>query len=119
MTQPELPLYRNFTARARKGPQLARRMIAALKINGGWMTRADFACFCGLTDRECRLGRAAAHGRIIQGQRGYKLNEAATDDERAACLGNFAAQIKALQEEYRQVCLRAHRAVHVGRAAMG
>jgi hypothetical protein len=62
----------------------------------------------GLTDRECRLGRECANGRIIRGQLGYKLTKLATDDELRAAMVAWAAQIKAEQREYGKMMRKAH-----------
>ena len=62
--------------------ELARRMIARLETYSGWMTRANFKDELGLSDRECRAGRRAAHGRIIAGQHGFRLTRHGTLDER-------------------------------------
>lgn len=118
MTGQQLELYRDRNTRKRKSPELARRMIAALSANGAWLTREQFRIRHGLTPRECRLGRVAAHGRIIQGQRGYKLITHATPEETAECLANFQSQITALQKEWQAVNRRAHSAVNKGRRAM-
>ena len=59
-------------------------MIAILEVRGPvWFTRAQFEEY-GLSGRECRAGREAAHGRIIAGQSGYKLLRHATQDEAKA-----------------------------------
>jgi len=91
------------------GSHLARRMIAALIVCGGrWVTRREMRERFGLSDRECRLGRAAAHGRIIYGQAGYRLLKDATPDEIRRCLSVTCAMINSLQREYRALARRAH-----------
>lgn len=109
--------YRHASKRAKKGPQLARRMIALLAVaNGNSMKRSDFKRY-GLTERECRLGRAASHARIIQTRNGYKLLRDASPEEIAACVGNFDKQIKAMTREKIGILRRAHDAVNRGRKA--
>ena len=103
-----------FDERTRGVPagRCAARMIAILvKRGGGWLKRADFAEY-GLTDRQCRAGREAAHGRIICGQRGFKLTRNASGEEVAECLAFLASSIRAFQEDYRLVSRRAHRQLH-------
>lgn len=85
----------------------AARMIAILAIRHKWTTRADFSDH-GLTDRECRAGRRASHGRIIYGQRGFILLQDATPDEIMACLNTTVSMIQELQEEHKWTARRAH-----------
>jgi hypothetical protein len=54
-------------------PSYARRMIALLAVRRCWTTRREFREMIGLDDRQVRLGREAAHGRIAYGQNGLKL----------------------------------------------
>lgn len=104
MTQPHLFALKDH---ATAGGHAARRMIALMAKRPGWWTRAQFSEFM-LTDRECRAGRKASHGRIIYGQRGYCLLRDAMPDEIRACLATTASMIRELQEEYRQTARRAH-----------
>lgn len=85
----------------------AALMIAVLAMRRTWTTRAQFAIY-GLTDRECRMGRKASHGRIIYGQRGYILMRDATPDEIRACLCTTASMIGEMQDDYRLTARRAH-----------
>lgn len=94
--------------RRKKAPELARRMIAFLAVKRDWATRAMLKDAIGLTDRECRLGREGSHGRILQGQNGYKLLRYATAAEVRATAGNWISQIKACQDEYALLMRRAH-----------
>lgn len=59
--------------RKRVAPSYARRMIALLAVRRCWTTRAEFREMIGLDDRQVRLGREAAHGRLAYGQNGIKL----------------------------------------------
>lgn len=102
---------RNRQARLRAGPRLAARMIAILAARRAWTTRAELSAH-GLSDRQCRLARAASHGRIIRGQRGYLLLRFATAEDVRLCLGAWRAQIAAEQREYLLLCRRAHRVLH-------
>jgi len=102
--------------RAKAGPKLAARMMAILAVNRGWLKRKDLARH-GLTDRQCRLGRAASHGRIIRGQQGFKLLRYATQEEVRKALSAITAQIKAEQKQYDQLVKRAHRTIHERNAA--
>ena len=94
--------------RKKAGAHLARRMIAYLMVANRWVNRSEFRAAIGLTDRECRLGRAAAHGRILNGSRGYCLLKYATPEEIAQSGQAWIARIKAGQEEYSQLMRRAH-----------
>lgn len=94
--------------RRKAGPNLARRMIAYLMVTRRWTNRSHFKAAIGLTDRECRLGRAAAHGRILNGQQGYKLLKYATPEEVAEAAGAWIKRIQANQAEYSQLMRRAH-----------
>lgn len=111
--------YRNAAKRAKKGPALARRMIAVLAVSRGWVTRAEFTKKHGFSrdGRECRLGREASHARIIHGNKGYKLMAVSTADERAESLRNWENQIKASQREYSMEVRRGHAMVRGGSQA--
>lgn len=111
MTQ--LPLnFASADTRKRAGGQLARKMIAYLNASSGWTTRAEFKTNIGLTDRECRLGRKASHGRIIFGQRGYHLRKFATEEEISRCLATIISQIQELQDDYKWTARKSHNAIH-------
>ena len=107
MTQLTLDLSQR-TTRKRVGPELARRMIAILSVNKGWMKRQDFAAY-GLDPRKCRLGRECSNARIIASQNGYKLLKYATPDEIRIASNAILSQIQAEQEQYRKLILRAHK----------
>lgn len=94
--------------RKKAGVHLARRMIAYLAVTKCWTNRTEFKNAIGLTDRECRLGRVAAHGRILNGQKGYKLLKYATPEEISEAAGAWIKRIKANQNEYSQLMRRAH-----------
>ena len=94
--------------RKKAGAHLARRMIAYLMVTKRWTNRSQFKKGIGLTDRECRLGRAAAHGRILAGQQGYKLLKHATPEEIEEAAAAWIKRIKACQEEYSRLMRRAH-----------
>jgi len=118
--QLDLP-YRERAVRSKVGPKLASRMIAVLIAKNRWVTRAEFAQEHGFSKdgRECRLGRAASNGRIIHGQKGYRLNAHATVEERAASQHDWQAQIAAAQRQLRLELIRGHAMVSGGyRAGM-
>lgn len=102
---------RERKTRRKVGPRLAARMMQILAARGTWMTRRELAKY-GLTDRECRLGREWAHGRILQGQSGYKLLRYATPLEISTAIGSFRAQIEAESEQMRLLIKRSHQAMH-------
>lgn len=101
--------YSSRQTRKRHAPDCARRMLAYLIATKQWSTRDELVNRCGLSERECRLGCEAAHGRIIFGQRGYKAICYATVDEIAQCGNTILSQIKALQAKYSRLMVRAHR----------
>ena len=108
---------RNQAARKTAGPNLARRMIAYLHVCGDrWVTRDQLRAAIGFTPRQCRLARESAHGRVIMGQRGYRLLSRSTPDEIHECLATFQSQIRAIQREHGLVCRRAHVALAMGDA---
>ena len=108
MTQLTLDLSKPSTRR-KAGPNLARRMIAILAVNRGWITRREFKSNHGIDDRACRLGRECAHGRIIRGNLGYKLLAHATPEEIRKACNAWLSQIEAEQEQYRLLIKRAHK----------
>ena len=113
MTQLQLDLSERAT-RKRVAPKLAARMIAMLSVRGGWVKRWEFQEVLGLKDRECRLGREASGGRILQGQKGYKLLRNATSEEISITLRTIQRQISSEQEQYRKIARWAHEQIHGG-----
>jgi len=107
VTQPELDFTCTRKPDSITSGRAAARMIAVLSKRRAWTTRREFAAY-GLTDRECRAGRAASNGRIIYGQRGYILLRDSTPDEIRACLSTTASMIAELQRDYKKLCRRAH-----------
>lgn len=102
----------NFADRVTRktvGRHSARRLIAHLATHPGWQTRAVIRAATGMSEREIRLARSAAHGRILFSQAGFRLTKTATQEEISVCLATFLSQIHALQEDYRQTAARAHR----------
>ena len=86
-------------------------MIAVLWVKRRWVTRSELELAHNFTARECRLARQCAHGRVLYGQSGFKLLAHATPEEIRKCGGAMLGQIKAMQEEYRQLTKRAHEAI--------
>lgn len=112
MTASQLTLdLRERATRRKAGPRLAARMMSILAVRKTWVTRRELAVY-GLSDRECRLGRECAHGRIIAGQQGYKLLRYATPDEIQQAIAAFRAQIDAESKAMGRLIRRAHEALH-------
>lgn len=112
MTAHQLHLdLRERSARTKHGPKLAARMIAILAIRKDWTTREQLRNY-GLTDRECRLGREWSHGRILAGQRGYKLLRYSTPDEIRGAYYAFISMIEAQQVQAGWIMRRAHGAIN-------
>lgn len=97
--------------RRKTGPRLAARMIAILAVRREWTTREQLRHY-GLTDRECRLGREWSHGRILAGQRGYKLLRYSTPDEIRDAYYAFISMIEAQQVQAGWIMRRAHGAIN-------
>ena len=114
MTGKQLTLFAKTKAGRQKRCYLAARMIAVLAVSRRWMTRAEFAERGFSKDgRECRAARAAAHGRIIRGQKGYKLMRYATVDEIRASSNAWMSQIISEQRQHRLETKRAHEALRM------
>jgi hypothetical protein len=112
MTAKQLHLdLRERKTRMKHGPKLAARMIAILAQRREWTTRQQMKAY-GLTDRECRLAREWAHGRVLCGQKGYKLLRDATPDEIRACYFAFVAMIEAQQVQASWIMRRGHEALN-------
>lgn len=61
----------------------------------GWISARQIEAACGLCDRTVRAYAEQSDGRILSGQRGYRLNDAtATPDEVAHSSGWLIAQGK-------------------------
>ena len=110
-------LFRQRKTRKKAGPGCAAKMIAVLITRKTWVTRREFTKY-GLDERQCRLGREWSHGRIIRGQRGYKLVKFATPEEIAEASAGWTAQIKAEQREHGMMMRRAHQAMNRAGASM-
>jgi hypothetical protein len=93
-----------------KSRKLAGRMIACLKAEGCRITRLEFTEKYGFSadGRECRAGRKMAHGRILQGQKGYLHIDNATTDDVWETINNYTSQIRALQADASWVIRRAY-----------
>ena len=78
--------------------ELARRMIAILEVHADcWMTRDDMADY-DFSERDCRAGRSAAHGRIIAGCKGFKLLKYAAPIELGRWRSFLLSQQRAAQQ---------------------
>ena len=102
---------RDRKSRRKAGPRLAARMMQILAARRRWTTRRDLAKF-GLNDRQCRLGREWAHGRILQGQQGYKLLRYATPGEVHEARMAIVRQMEAERKQLELLTRRAHEAMH-------
>lgn len=89
--------------RETRGPEVAAEMqmlLRNLHAEGtAWATRELMRQRFGYTDRECRLGRQHSHGKIIAGQRGYRLTEAASLAEITAAAAALESQAKVVMGE--------------------
>ena len=83
-------------AKRAKGEEMATAMLAWLRLDGGWLTRAQLQERMGLeSSRMLSLGREFSGGRIIYGQRGFRASEHATRDELQGCANQVRAQVRA------------------------
>ena len=105
-----------FKPTKQAGRHIAARMIAALKRDGGWMTRAQFHTQLNLSPRECRAGRKASHGRIVMGQKGFKWRDYATLEEVRDCIKFFEAIQRDAAQEIKIYSEKSHRSLHVREA---
>lgn len=105
--------YGNRATRAKRKPQLARRMIAILSIRKRWTTRMTFCMEFGFSEdgRECRLGCEASNCRIIYSKIGYKLMRDSTPDEIREWLNAIRKQRMALERKECKSTKRAHAAL--------
>lgn len=98
-------------AKRANGEKMAEQMIPWLRMLGDWTTRKELMAKMGLTEsRMLSLGREFSGGRIIYGQRGFKLSELATRDELQACANQVRAQVRAEQA----YCIAVERYLHCG-----
>jgi hypothetical protein len=108
MAQVQMSLdLRERSSRRKAGQKLAARMMAILAVRKTWTTWAVLARY-GMKDRECRLGRECSHGRILQGQKGYKLLRYATSEEVRDAYMSFMRQIDAETKQAQLLMRRAH-----------
>lgn len=105
MIQQELYMYK---PEAHTKPDiLAANMLEILRHRRCWMTRKDFKNY-GFTDRQCRLAREHAKGKIIYGQRGFKASSCALKDEIMECYNTLMSQAKTMEEEARELMREYH-----------
>jgi len=102
-----------FKPTKQAGRFIAQRMIAALKSNGGWITRKEFKATLGLTPRACRAGRKASHGRIICGRGGFRWRDTATLEEVRDCIKFFEAIMRDAAQEIKVYSEKSHKSIHV------
>jgi len=105
--QMELGLSRR-EMRMRRGPELAAEMIGVLRAHTGWLKRKDMAAH-GFSERECRLARQYAKGRILAGQNGYRLTEQATLEEIRVAADTLMSQSRVMAAEASELWAVLHR----------
>lgn len=93
-TQPEL----DFAAAS--GPVVELRDIAEMERllarSGDWMRAKDFPA--GWNERSLRAVASESEGRIISGERGYKLTRLATPDEKQRSVSRLRHQAQMMNE---------------------
>lgn len=83
-------------------------MVRTLEDSGTWMTAADIIAKHSManneqTRRALRAMASASAGRIISGQRGYKLNALATAEERHRAVRTFKSQIREMSARINEI----------------
>lgn len=96
------------TARKEAPPELVAAFIAAL-TGSGWRTAAEIAAATGIADRTLRLCAESSAGKILGGQRGYKLTAEATPVEIKHCEAWLLSQAHRMIDRARQIRLEMNR----------
>ena len=86
-----------FFQRVEPGQTRTDVMVSFLD-DRGWVPASSFKEFYGWSDRECRAYAAAAQGRIISGNKGYKLTMQCTPDEFNEANGRLLSQSDRMRE---------------------
>ena len=112
----QLDLFAQKRKPALNGPALAGKLYAILHAKARWVNRRELTAEHGFSKdgREARLGRACSHGKIMAGQRGYRLRAQATPEEYRAARNTLTSQIEALQEQHAMLCKVGHRVFATG-----
>lgn len=88
------------------------RLLTYLSRQSTWVSMRDIARQCdGLsrtTDRAIRAIASASDGRIISGQRGYRLTSLATKDERNHAIAWYTSQAAKMMQRASRVAARAN-----------
>lgn len=97
------------THRRRPADDLCETFVAAL-AGKGWVTARQLREATGIDDRVLRLCAEASEGRVISGQKGYKLTAEATPGEIHHACAWLISQAKRMTDRARQIRLAQHRA---------
>ncbi len=74
-------------------PEAVDILLAALS-HGEWESARSLSGATGLDDRQLRAARQASGGRVISGQKGYRLTERATLEEIAHAKAAWRSQAR-------------------------
>lgn len=95
-------VYRSSKVRRKKGPELTEQFITLLREEHGhgmaWVPRRIMEHF-GFSARACRLARQYSKGRVLFGQKGYRLTEVATNAEIRSTCNALQTQVDAMMTE--------------------
>ena len=97
------------TYRRRPADDLCETFVAAL-AGKGWVTARQLRDATGIDDRVLRLCAEASEGRVISGQKGYKLTAEATPGEIHHACAWLLSQAQRMTDRARQIRVAQHRA---------
>jgi hypothetical protein len=72
-------------------------------LGNGWASARSIEQFTGWDERKIRALAEGSQGRVISGQRGYKLTAHATDQEVANCRRALTSQARRMNARARQI----------------
>ena len=97
------------TERKRPSEDLSEAFVAAL-AGKGWVTARQLRDATGIDDRVLRMCAEASEGRVISGQKGYKLTAEATPGEIHHACAWLLSQAQRMTDRARQIRVAQHRA---------
>lgn len=107
MTQPQL----SFESPAPRVTSTEVAVLIAVLSGQGWVTAKQLRA--SWTDRQLRALASASEGRIVSGQKGYKLTSDATPEEMNEFIGRMSSQ----ETEMKRRRMETERVWHARRTA--
>lgn len=94
--------------REKRGPELAKQFVMMLdveqtKYGNVWVNRKALHEHWGWTDRMCRLARQFSSGRVLAGQKGYRLTRCASIEEIRQAAATLESQATAMMSEAKEL----------------